>query len=61
MIHIPDKPSFSPAEVATLLQVKRQTVYNWMKKGIIDFVRLGSGTKRIPREAVIEFQEERKR
>ena len=61
MITIPDKPSFSPAEVAFLLKVKRQTVYNWMEKGILEFVKLRSGTRRIPREAVVEFQEEGRR
>ena len=46
--------SYTPAEVAEMLGVSRQTVYNWMKSGKLKAHKLG-GTIRINESDLKEF------
>jgi excisionase family DNA binding protein len=49
-IIIPDKPFFRVDEIADILGVSKQTVYNWINTDKINYTRIGS-IIRIPREA----------
>ena len=42
---------FTPDELASLLKVTRQAIYNWIQQGRIEAVRIGR-TVRIPAEEV---------
>ncbi len=45
---------YKPEEVAELLQVSRQTVYNWINEGRLQAVKAGR-TTRVAREALADF------
>lgn len=47
----PHDPLLSPADVARALNINRETVYTWMRKGIIRYVEIGAGSRR-PRKRV---------
>ena len=47
---------YKPEEVADLLKVTRQAVYNWINEGRLQAVRVGRAV-RISREALAEFLE----
>lgn len=47
----PNDPLLTPAEVAHRLGLHRETVYEWMRKGVIRYVEIGQGRKR-PRKRV---------
>jgi putative molybdopterin biosynthesis protein len=47
---------YTPEEVARLLKVSKQTVYNWINEGRLKAVKAGR-TTRIAREAISEFLE----
>ncbi len=42
---------YTPEELATMLKVTRQAVYNWIQQGHMEAVRIGR-TVRIPSEEV---------
>ena len=42
---------YTPDELAALLKVTRQAIYNWIQQGRMEAVRIGR-TVRIPREEV---------
>jgi excisionase family DNA binding protein len=42
---------YTPEELATMLKVTRQAVYNWIQQGYMESVRIGR-TVRIPRDEV---------
>ena len=44
-------PFYTPDELAALLKVTRQAIYNWIQQGRIEAVRIGR-TVRIPGEEV---------
>ena len=44
-------PFYTPDELAALLKVTRQAIYNWIQQGQIEAVRIGR-TVRIPGEEV---------
>jgi excisionase family DNA binding protein len=44
-------PFYTPDELATLLKVTRQAIYNWIQQGRIAAVRIGR-TVRIPGDEV---------
>ncbi len=46
-----DDAFYTPEELATMLKVTRQAVYNWIQQGYMESVRIGR-TVRIPREEV---------
>lgn len=46
-----DDAFYTPEELATMLKVTRQAVYNWIQQGQMEAVRIG-GTVRIPGEEV---------
>jgi excisionase family DNA binding protein len=61
---IPDQPFFTVAEVATLLDVAKTTVLDWIKADKLVAVRLsastsGRGAIRIPRAELERFLVER--
>ena len=45
----------SPTEVAKLLSVTRQTVYNWINSGKLKSARFSKGCVRIPVKELKEF------
>lgn len=45
----------TPQQVADRLNVHRETVYEWMRKGIIQYVEIGLGQQR-PRKRVRESE-----
>jgi excisionase family DNA binding protein len=45
-------PFYSPAEVASLVNVSSATVLNWIKSGRLASVRLSERTIRIPRRSL---------
>ena len=47
---------YKPDEVATLLKVTKQAVYNWINEGRLKAVKAGRAT-RVSREALAEFLE----
>src|SRR5687767_9069320 len=47
---------YKPEEVAELLKVTKQAVYNWINQGRLQAVKAGRAT-RISREALAEFLE----
>jgi len=56
MIQIPDKPSFTPNEIAYILNVSRETVYRWIRSGILKAEQLPTGIHRIARNELENFQ-----
>ena len=44
-------PFYTPEELAALLKVTRQAIYNWIQQGRIEAVRIGR-TVRVPGEEV---------
>ena len=48
------KENYKPAEVAELLGVSRQTIYNWIRAGKLEAKKLG-GVVRISREQLERF------
>lgn len=48
-----DREYLSIAEAARLAGVCRRTVYNWMERGQLAFVRLPSGMRRVRKTEVI--------
>lgn len=50
----------TPAEVATMLQFSRQTVYGWLKSGKLPHIKLGPRTIRIYRHELDRFLEAHK-
>lgn len=53
--YVPGDPLLKPSEVATSLGLHRETIYLWMRKGIIRFVIVGQGEKR-PRKRIRESE-----
>lgn len=53
---LPEKVTFRPAEAADYWQVTRTTVYNWVRRGRLEAVRV-NGRLRIPREAILALSE----
>ena len=47
---------YKPDEVAALLKVTKQAVYNWINEGRLQAVKAGRAT-RVSREALAEFLE----
>ena len=52
---IPDKAMFKPIEIARLFGVTRSLIYEWVKLGNINAVKIGETLIRIPREDVLSF------
>ena len=52
---IPDKAMFTPEEIAGLFSVTRSRVYEWVKFGNINAVRIGERLIRIPHKKVLAF------
>ncbi|WP_423816317.1 helix-turn-helix domain-containing protein [Salinibacter ruber] len=48
-----DRPYLSPEEVASLMGVSQQTVYNWIHQGEIEATKIG-GLWRIPSSVITE-------
>lgn len=48
-------PLLTPREVARRLGLHRETVYQWMRKGVIRYVEIGRGTTR-PRKRIAESE-----
>jgi len=53
-IDIPNKAFLRPTEVATLLDVGRSTIYQWIDEGKLAAVEIGERL-RIPRSAILSF------
>lgn len=51
---------YTPAEVAEILKVKRQTVYTWIREGRLQADKIGR-TRRISEAQLQEFLKEGKR
>ena len=51
----PDDRLLSPADVADRLGLNRETVYAWMRKGILRYVEIGLG-KTKPRKRIRESE-----
>lgn len=49
------KEMYRPDEVALLLRVTRQTVYNWIESGDLRAIKIGGRALRIGRDDVLEF------
>ena len=49
---IPNKLLFRPDEVARIICVTRQTVYNWIQEGKIQVIKLPGGQYRVLRGEV---------
>ena len=52
---LPDKPLFRVEEVATLLDVSKQTIYLWIDHGILHAEKYNR-IIRVPRESIISFR-----
>jgi excisionase family DNA binding protein len=52
-----DPEFLTPAQVASLLQVRKETVRMWLRRGLMKGVKIGGKSWRIPRRAVEEFGE----
>ena len=46
---LPSKPMLSPTDIATALDTKVDTVYNWIAAGQFEYIDIGSGTTGKPR------------
>lgn len=51
------EPLLTPGEVARELGVSARTVTNWCKKGMLAYVELESGHRRIPERALATYRE----
>lgn len=51
----PADPLLTPRDVARRLGIHRETVYEWMRKGIILYVEIGQGRQR-PRKRIRESE-----
>jgi excisionase family DNA binding protein len=49
------KEVYRPDEVALLLGVARQTVYNWIERGDLRALKIGERVLRIHRDDVLKF------
>lgn len=58
MNNLPDKELFRPDEVACFLGVSRQTIYLWIKTGILPAKKIGKRLVRIHRESLKELQKD---
>lgn len=54
-----DEVLLSPGDVARELGVSAKTVTNWCKKGLLDYVTLDSGHRRIPGQALATYRQSR--
>jgi len=50
-IEIPNKPTFRPDEIASILSLSRRTIYRMIERGTLQSFRV-SGSVRIPRQAI---------
>ena len=46
------KKTFTTGQLAKILEVTDETIRNWIKKGIINVIKLPSGRNQIPLEMV---------
>ncbi len=53
------KEVYRPDEVALLLEVTRQTVYNWIERGDLRAVKIGGRALRIRRDDILKLIKER--
>ncbi len=49
---------YTPGEVATMLKVKKYTVYHWIKRGKLHSVKINEKMLRIPADAIRNFIKE---
>jgi len=50
---LPSKPLLSPADIATAIDRKVDTVYRWIDSGLFEYINLGSGVKKKKRYSIV--------
>lgn len=51
---LPNKKTFRPDEVASILGVSRRTIFRWLNKGLLEAITV-KGSKRIPQDALHNY------
>lgn len=59
-MRIENSKLYTPEEVADMLKVKKQTVWKWLRQGILHGVKIGK-LWRIPEKDLTEFLEKKKK
>lgn len=57
-IELTDKQLYRPDEVAEILKVNRQTVYNWCEEGKLKSYKIG-GVLRIDGESILKIMQKK--
>lgn len=55
---VPDR-LMTTAEVAEIFGVKKETIRDWMRKGMLPGSKVGNGPWKIPRSAVVKLATEK--
>lgn len=50
---LPEKRTFTPQEVADIMRVSRQTVYNWFDDGTLPYFKIGPRIRRVRRDDLL--------
>jgi excisionase family DNA binding protein len=58
---VPDEPVYAVGVVARALKVSTATLRLWMREGHIDYVKLASGHRRIPRYEIDRLERTHKK